>query len=167
VSFSNKRDYHFRQQVQSLQNEMALIANSDLYGTTPLSDSPEDIAKFIDELAASGQLVPEAVPSGRWYAKFVQEVNQTKEERDAELAILMVCWLYSLFRWFPLIFKMWSKFSFRLLTGCPRRVAIAIIWPESSVNATSECNLLLKNATSWQKRSESDSYSQSHSERTV
>ncbi len=90
-SFSNNRDYHFRQQVQSLQNEMALIANSDLYGTAPLSDSPEDIARFIDELAASGQLVPEAIPSGRWYAKFVQEANQTKEERDAELAMLMVC----------------------------------------------------------------------------
>ncbi len=69
---------------------MALIANSDMYGTAPLSDSPEDIAKFINELAASGQLVPEAIPSGRWYANFVQEVNQTKEERDAELAMLMV-----------------------------------------------------------------------------
>lgn len=90
-SFGNTRDYHFRQQVQSLQNEMALISNSELHGMAPLSDSPEDIFKFIDELATNGQIVPEAIPSGRWYSKFVQEVNQTKEERDAELAILMVC----------------------------------------------------------------------------
>jgi hypothetical protein len=95
---------------------MALIANSELYGTTPLSDSPEDIAKFIDELAASGQLVPEAVPSGKWYAKFVQEVNQTKEERDAELAMLMV--MLALFFLISVFFPNFSKCCRRVHSVC-------------------------------------------------
>ncbi|PGH07113.1 hypothetical protein AJ80_08051 [Polytolypa hystricis UAMH7299] len=88
-TFNNNRDYHFRQQLHSLQNEMALIANSQVYGTEPIPDTAEDIAGLVQQLAATGHLVPEALPTGRWYAKFVQEVNQTKEERDTELAVLM------------------------------------------------------------------------------
>ncbi|PGH11997.1 hypothetical protein AJ79_04506 [Helicocarpus griseus UAMH5409] len=88
-TFSNERDYHFRKQVHDLQNEMTLISNSQLYDTEPLSDSPEAIAKLVEQLSATGHLAPETIPSGKWYANFVQEMNQTKEERDLELAVLM------------------------------------------------------------------------------
>ncbi|KAK2739245.1 hypothetical protein FQN55_009525 [Onygenales sp. PD_40] len=88
-SFGNERDYHFRKQVHDLQNEMTLISNSQLYDTEPLSDSPEDIQKLVEQISATGHMAPEAIPSGKWYARFVQEVNQTKEERDTELTVIM------------------------------------------------------------------------------
>lgn len=89
-TFSNERDYYFRKQVHDLQNEMALISNSQLYDTEPLSDSPEMISELVEKLSAAGHLVAETIPSGKWYANFVQEMNQMKEERDLELAVLMV-----------------------------------------------------------------------------
>ncbi|EEH08490.1 conserved hypothetical protein [Histoplasma capsulatum G186AR] len=88
-TFSNERDYYFRKQVHDLQNEMALISNSQLYDTEPLSDSPEMISELVEKLSAAGHLVAETIPSGKWYANFVQEMNQMKEERDLELAVLM------------------------------------------------------------------------------
>lgn len=89
-AFGNNRDYHFRQRVHELQNEMALISNAQVYEDWPISDSPEDVAKQLTQLAASGQITSDTPISGRWYSNFVQEINRSKEERDAELAVMMV-----------------------------------------------------------------------------
>lgn len=43
--------------------------------------------------STSGASSPTDAATGKWYSKFLQEVNRTKEERDAELAALMVCLL--------------------------------------------------------------------------
>ncbi|KDB24248.1 hypothetical protein H109_03873 [Trichophyton interdigitale MR816] len=88
-AFGNNRDYHFRQRVHELQNEMALISNAQVYEDWPISDSPEDVAKQLTQLAASGQITSDTPISGRWYSNFVQEINRSKEERDAELAVMM------------------------------------------------------------------------------
>ena len=51
-----------------------------------------DIAQLIEETVGGGKFAKEmASLSGTWYAKFVQEVNNVKEQRDAELAQIMVC----------------------------------------------------------------------------
>lgn len=39
---------------------------------------------------ASRSSSPPAATTGKWYSRFLQEANRTKEERDAELAALMV-----------------------------------------------------------------------------
>lgn len=117
-AFANTRDSQFRQNVQELQNEMALISCARLSGTAdadtgsdkagaeagvdaaaadnaadaaPLSDAPEDVAAQLRGMAARNQIMSgDAVPSGRWYAGFVQEGNRIKEDRDAGLADLKV-----------------------------------------------------------------------------
>ncbi|KAI1930794.1 hypothetical protein LOZ58_001047 [Ophidiomyces ophidiicola] len=88
-AFANNRDYHFRQHVHELQNEMALIANSEIYGEWPMSDAPEDVSKQLKQLAASGHTVSETPVTGKWYSKFVDEINRSKEERDVELTVVM------------------------------------------------------------------------------
>jgi beta-glucosidase/6-phospho-beta-glucosidase/beta-galactosidase len=90
-TFANSRDAQFRQTVHELQNEMALIAFAYVSDTAPLSDSPEDVAQQLQKLAANNQIISDVVPSGRWYSRFVQEVNKMKEERDAELVEVKVC----------------------------------------------------------------------------
>lgn len=85
---------------------MNLIANSDLYDPEPLDDSAEGIGKLIDQAVAGGQFPAEMKSmAGRWYAKFVQEVNWSKENRDTELTMLMVCFFFLPFFPFSLPFE--------------------------------------------------------------
>lgn len=71
---------------------MSLIANAELYDVGPLDDSAEGIGKLVDQAVAGGQFPAEMRSlAGRWYAKFVQEVNWSKEHTDTELTMLMVC----------------------------------------------------------------------------
>lgn len=88
--FGNSRDAMFRQQIHTLQVEMALIANARPYGLEPLNDAPEEIARLVEQVSSMNQLTPDAAIAGKWYSRFLQEINQTKEEKDAELAALMV-----------------------------------------------------------------------------
>lgn len=105
-SFAQNRDQHFRQQLHALQHDMNLIANSDLYDPEPLDDSAEGIGKLIDQAVAGGQFPAEMKSmAGRWYAKFVQEVNWSKENRDTELTMLMVCFFFLPFFPFSLPFE--------------------------------------------------------------
>ncbi|KAJ5174601.1 uncharacterized protein N7482_000478 [Penicillium canariense] len=90
ATFSQNRDGQFRQQLHSLQCDMTLINNADPYQTGPLPDSSEDIAQLIEETVGGGKFAKEmASLSGTWYSKFVQEVNNVKEQKDAELAQIM------------------------------------------------------------------------------
>jgi hypothetical protein len=95
ATFSQNRDAQFRQQLHSLQCDMTLINNADPYQPGPLPDSSEDVAQLIEETVGGGKFAKEmASLSGTWYAKFVQEVNNVKEQRDADLARIMVFQLF-------------------------------------------------------------------------
>lgn len=108
-TFTNSRDYQFRTTVHELQGEMALIAGADVGSSNltaddekkkesdgglalaPLGDTPADINARIQAMVKAGQIAGDGgLPSGRWYAGFVQEVNREREEREAGLVELMV-----------------------------------------------------------------------------
>ena len=92
ATFSQNRDAQFRQQLHSLQCDMTLINNADPYQTGPLPDSSEDIARLIEDTVGGGKFAKEmASLSGTWYSKFVHEINNVKEQKDADLAQIMVC----------------------------------------------------------------------------
>ncbi|KAJ5643604.1 uncharacterized protein N7484_006111 [Penicillium longicatenatum] len=87
ATFSQNRDAQFRQQLHSLQCDMTLINNSNPYDAGPLPDSSEDVAQLIEETVGGGKFAKEmASLSGTYYAKFVHEVNNVKETRDADMA---------------------------------------------------------------------------------
>ncbi|KAK1140822.1 hypothetical protein N8T08_009818 [Aspergillus melleus] len=89
ASFSQNRDTQFRQQLHALQCDMTLINNADLYSPGPLPDSADDIAKLIENTVGGGKFAKEmASLAGMWYSRFVQEVNQVKADKDADLAML-------------------------------------------------------------------------------
>jgi len=93
ASFSQNRDAQFRQQLHALQCDMTLINNADPYAPGPLPDSAEEVARLVEGTVGGGIFGREmAGLSGMWYSRFVQEVNGVKEERDGELAMLVV-WL--------------------------------------------------------------------------
>ena len=96
ASFSQNRDAQFRQQLHALQCDMTLINNADPYAPGPLPDSADDVARLVEGTVGGGLFGREmASLSGMWYARFVQEVNQVKEEKDVELAMLAVCFAFS------------------------------------------------------------------------
>jgi len=91
ASFSQNRDAQFRQQLHALQCDMTLINNADPYAPGPLPDSAEEVARLVEGTVGGGVFGREmAGLSGMWYSRFVQEVNGVKEERDGELAMLVV-----------------------------------------------------------------------------
>lgn len=90
VTFSQNRDNQFRQQLHALQCDMTLINNADPYEPGPLPDSAEEIAQLIETTVGGGKFGKEmANISGSWYSRFVQEVNEVKEDRDVELVSVM------------------------------------------------------------------------------
>ncbi|KAL1981292.1 hypothetical protein VTN96DRAFT_2838 [Rasamsonia emersonii] len=90
ASFSQNRDTQFRQQLHALQCDMTLINNADPYAPGPLPDSAEDIARLVESTVGGGKFGKEmASLSGMWYSRFVQEINQIKEDRDAEIVALV------------------------------------------------------------------------------
>ena len=108
MAFSQNRDSHCRQQLQALQADMNLIMRADPYQNQPLDDFGDDIADLITAVVGSnsnptvnsagaggpgGQRkadIETSATSGRWYAKYVEEINNAMEERDASLTVLQV-----------------------------------------------------------------------------
>lgn len=102
--FSNNRDSQFRQQLHALQCDMTLINNTDPYVTGPLPDSAESISTLIEDTVGGGSKFAKEMAgiAGNWYSKFVHQVNEIKEKRDAELVMAMVSFmLFSSIRSFP------------------------------------------------------------------
>ncbi|KAJ5577110.1 hypothetical protein N7535_004036 [Penicillium sp. DV-2018c] len=89
--FSNNRDIQFRQQLHALQCDMTLINNADPYTMGPLPDSAESIAALIEETVGGGSKFAKEMAglAGTWYSRFVQQINEIKENRDAELTSVM------------------------------------------------------------------------------
>lgn len=89
--FAQNRDVYFRGQLLALQYDMNLITQADPYQPEPLEDSPEEIGRMIETASAATPYHNELSPNaGRWYAKFVEEVNKAKETKEIELTQLMV-----------------------------------------------------------------------------
>lgn len=106
--FARNRDTHYRKQLQSLQIDMNLIIRADLYQDHPLEDHADDIAELISSTVGGniqtcgqgGQRRPEneAAPhAGKWYHKFVEEINDAQENRDAQLTLLEVSFCMSVY----------------------------------------------------------------------
>ncbi|KAI9762523.1 MAG: hypothetical protein M4579_000326 [Chaenotheca gracillima] len=105
TTFSTNRDSHYRQQLQALQVDMNLIMQADPYADHPLEDMGEEIAAMVEKAlngggtgnapgagaaggAAKKPELEASVLAGRWYARFVDEVNNHMEDRDAGLTAL-------------------------------------------------------------------------------
>ena len=90
--FAQNRDLYFRKQLTALQTDMMLITQADPYQPEPLDDSPEDISQKVEiALAGTPYQTELSGSAGKWYSKFVQEVNSAKEVKEIELTQLMVC----------------------------------------------------------------------------
>lgn len=109
------RDTHYRAQLASLQADIQLVTKCDASGQDMrlLDDSSDTIHREVEDaltgmglgdLVAGGQGGPRGNPkddpsvmggAGRWYGDFLEKVNQSMEERDAQLTLLYVCLLRS------------------------------------------------------------------------
>ena len=117
--FSQNRDAHYRQQLVALQLDMNLITQADPYHPEPLEDSPDEIARMMEDVAAGTPYQSEmSKVAGRWYSEFVQEVNEAKEAKEVELTQLMVS-------------PVWPKVSPKILmvTGILSLDSQMLTWP--------------------------------------
>lgn len=95
-SFSRDRDQHYRAQLHAIQTDMNLIMRADPYSDSPLDDTGDDVAEQMNAvLGQSSPSVPSAqsdyaAMAGRSYSRFVEEVNNAMEERDAQLTQIYV-----------------------------------------------------------------------------
>lgn len=96
ASFAENREVHYRAQMQAVQVDMNLIMHADPYANNPLEDSPLEIAEMITAgTGGSMQFTPEVHSDylarvGRFYEKFVDDVNSEMEKRDYQLTMLWV-----------------------------------------------------------------------------
>lgn len=89
--FGQNRDHHYRSQLIALQNDMNLIQQADPYQPENLEDSAEEIAKQIEATSAGNPFAADMSSlAGRWYAEFVYEINEAKEEKELALINLAV-----------------------------------------------------------------------------
>ncbi|KAI9811514.1 MAG: hypothetical protein M1826_003154 [Phylliscum demangeonii] len=95
-TFARTRDSHFRRQLQTIQADMTMIMKVDPYQPRPMDDQADDILSVVASTLAAGvspadvrELETEVSPmAGKWFAKFVAEVNDDMEDRDASLTLL-------------------------------------------------------------------------------
>src|SRR5579871_3447153 len=89
--FTLNRDPHYKAQLIALQYDMSLITQADPYNPEPMEDSPDEIARAVEEAAAGTPYQADmSKMAGRWYSEFVHEVNEAKEAKEIELTQLMV-----------------------------------------------------------------------------
>jgi Sds3-like len=89
--FSSNRESHYRRQLIALQNDMNLITHADPYMPEPMEDSPEEISRIAEQAASGTPYHSEmSALAGKWYAEFVNEVNDSKEEKELALIQLAV-----------------------------------------------------------------------------
>ncbi|KAF2178245.1 hypothetical protein K469DRAFT_642888 [Zopfia rhizophila CBS 207.26] len=94
TSFSDNRDSHYRAQLAALQADINLIIKADPYANKALNDSGEEAQELIAQIM--GNSLPSAPSAGtdyisqvgKYYARFVESVNDALEERDYNLTML-------------------------------------------------------------------------------
>lgn len=104
-SFSANQNQHYRAQLQGVQVDMTMVLRADPYSVeSVLEDSHEGIRAYAEDIMKgdvsghNGISLPadEAARGDYWslagkrYADFVRGVNDSVEERDAELTALHV-----------------------------------------------------------------------------
>ncbi|KAK3646206.1 hypothetical protein LTR56_007177 [Elasticomyces elasticus] len=96
-SFTSNQHNHYRAQLQAVQVDMTLVLRADPHtnGSTPLSDSGEDIHEMVESMLATSSAAGDEASrrdyialAGKRYAEFAREVNDELEKRDAELTAL-------------------------------------------------------------------------------
>jgi len=99
-SFSNNHFEHYYAQLHAIQCDINLILRAEPYQDGPLEDSSEEIAAMVtaarDEVSRNRYPLNDETKasfsalSGRYYAKFVDDVNTAMEERDRDLTMVYV-----------------------------------------------------------------------------
>ena len=100
-TFSSNQHAHYRAQLQALQVDMTLILRADPYtgggvdGTGILEDGGEEIKTLVESMGANlpadeAAQRDYAALAGSWYRDFAREVNDSIEQRDADLTALHV-----------------------------------------------------------------------------
>lgn len=100
ASFSENHFEHYYAQLHAVQCDINLILRADPYRDGPLEDSREEIAIMIagarEEVSRNRYPLNEeaeasfAALSGKYYCKFVDDVNTAMEERDRDLTMVYV-----------------------------------------------------------------------------
>ena len=103
--FAANQDQHYRAQLQGVQVDMTLVLRADPYGSDePLGESHEEIRELVEQVMqpdAQGQggitlASDEDVQTDFWatagkrYGEFARDVNDSIEQRDADLTLLHV-----------------------------------------------------------------------------
>ncbi|KAI4178460.1 MAG: hypothetical protein LQ346_007439 [Caloplaca aetnensis] len=98
ANFAENRDYHYRRQLQALQRDMNLITYAEPYRNQPLDeliDDADDEASIPASgtragqnggTAGAGDRLPKV---GKWGRRFIEEVNNAMEDRDAQLSLVV------------------------------------------------------------------------------
>ncbi|KAL8737440.1 MAG: hypothetical protein Q9181_001686 [Wetmoreana brouardii] len=90
ADFTENREYHYRRQLQALQRDVNFITYAEPYQNRPLDEIDEDydmdgIASAPGSILGNGGKQPRA---GKWARRFVEEVNNAMEDRDAQLTLI-------------------------------------------------------------------------------
>ncbi len=103
LNFAENRDANYRKQLQQYHADINFIHNAQLYENKPLPEpgEEEEDVTFINGAAsvrqqhsshANGNVRHETQPkTGRHAARFINEVNDTMEQRDVDLTASAVC----------------------------------------------------------------------------
>lgn len=101
-AFMSHRDTQSRAQLNMLSRDIAFINRADPYDTKPLEDYADDMAAELTLYGGDNSLVGHRgggvglsdtdgrPPLGKYPAKFVEDVNDSMEQRDTELTEVVV-----------------------------------------------------------------------------
>ncbi|KAL8741427.1 MAG: hypothetical protein Q9184_008386 [Pyrenodesmia sp. 2 TL-2023] len=98
ANFAENREYHYRRQLQALQRDMNLITYAEPYKNQPLDELIDDADDEVSMSATGlrgGQLAGTAgagdtqPKAGKWGRRFIEEVNNAMEDRDAQLSLVV------------------------------------------------------------------------------
>jgi hypothetical protein len=157
--FTLNRDPHYKAQLIALQYDMSLITQADPYNPEPMEDSPDEIARAVEEAAAGTPYQADmSKMAGRWYSEFVHEVNEAKEAKEIELTQLRVS-----NRPIARLRPFWEPGSEtkhhtanRSTANVAGRATIRRDSPDSSTNVTTGSTLRPKSASNSRRPSEND-----------
>lgn len=99
-TFEQNHTDHYWAYLSAAQCEINLLMRADPYRDGPLDDTPEGIARQMEdaktEICSARPIAPEAEASfqhasGKFYPEFVREINGALEQRDADLSSIHVC----------------------------------------------------------------------------
>ena len=123
---------------------MNMMTQANLYSPEPLEDAPEEISRTVEDLAA-GTAYQSEMPklAGRFYADFVQEINEAKEAKEIELTQLVVG-IYN------------SLFCFTIADSSSPSVTTMLDLSDSNTSATIDYTLLQKRPSISERLLEND-----------